>query len=139
MASEYKKRGGGYTTDKSNQDESQKHLNQWTNEEWQTKDGSGNAKNEDGSRQRYLPKKAWENMSDKEKEETDEKKQAESKEGKQFVENTEKAKESRKKAERASSSKSKGGKGDSGEFLLELGLGIAHIILMIRVNAFISY
>ena len=114
MASEYKKRGGGYTTDKSNQDESQKHLNQWTNEEWQTKDGSGDAKNEDGSRQRYLPKKAWENMSEKEKEETDEKKQAESKEGKQFVDNTEAAKEARKKAERDSSSKSKGGKEKNG-------------------------
>ena len=103
MASEYKKRGGGYTTDKSDQDESQKHLNQWTNEEWQTKDGSGSAKNEDGSRQRYLPKKAWENMSEQEKEETDEKKQEESKEGKQFVDNTEVAKNARKKAQQASS------------------------------------
>ena len=107
MASEYKKRGGGYTTDKSNQDESQKHLNQWTNEEWQTKDGSGNARNEDGSRQRYLPKKAWENMSEQEKEETDEKKQAESKEGKQFVANTGEAKNARKKAEASSSSSQK--------------------------------
>jgi len=28
MASEYKKRGGGYNTDKKDQDESQKHLSQ---------------------------------------------------------------------------------------------------------------
>ena len=116
MASEYKKRGGGYTTDKSNQDESQKHLNQWTNEEWQTKDGSGNAKNEDGSRQRYLPKKAWENMSEQEKEETDEKKQAESKEGKQFVGNTEEAKDARNMAQASSSpsQENKGAKKDKG-------------------------
>lgn len=34
MASEYKKRGGEYTTSKENgQSESQKHLNEWTNEE----------------------------------------------------------------------------------------------------------
>lgn len=63
MASEYKKRGGSYTTDKeTGQDKSQKHLNEWTNEEWQTKEGSGTAKQDDenGTRKRYLPKKAWE-------------------------------------------------------------------------------
>ena len=98
MASEYKKRGGGYTTDKSQQDESQKHLDKWTDEEWQTKEGSGNAKQEDGTEKRYLPKKAWEQTDDKETEETDQKKQEGSKEGNQFVGNTEKAKESRKKA-----------------------------------------
>ena len=63
MASEYKKRGGGYTTDKDQgQDESQKNLSKWTEEEWQTKEGSGHAKKEDGTEQRYLPKKAWEQM-----------------------------------------------------------------------------
>ncbi|EOD47652.1 hypothetical protein UCRNP2_5606 [Neofusicoccum parvum UCRNP2] len=98
MASEYKERGGGYTTDKKDQDESQQHLSKWGEEEWQTKDGSANAKQEDGTQKRYLPKKAWENMSEEEKKETDEKKQKESKEGKQFVGNTKKAKESRQKA-----------------------------------------
>lgn len=39
MASEYKKRGGRYTTDKKDQDESQKHLSEWIEEEWQTKEG----------------------------------------------------------------------------------------------------
>jgi hypothetical protein len=95
MASEYKKRGGDY---KGEKDESQKNLQKWGDEDWQTKDGSGNAKKEDGTQQRYLPKKAWENMSDKEKEETDAKKQEGSKKGKQFVPNTDKAKSSRKKA-----------------------------------------
>ncbi|KAL1636136.1 hypothetical protein SLS58_009985 [Diplodia intermedia] len=98
MASEYKKRGGGYTTDKKDQDESQQHLSKWGEEEWQTKEGSAHAKQEDGTQKRYLPKKAWENMTEGEKEATDEKKQEESKEGKQFVGNIQKAKESRKKA-----------------------------------------
>ncbi len=96
MASEYKKRGGGYTDD-GNKDESQKNLDKWGEEEWQTKDGSGNAKQSDGTQKRYLPKKAWENMSEKEKEETDDKKQKQSKQGKQFVPNTDKAKQQRKK------------------------------------------
>jgi hypothetical protein len=104
MASEYKKRGGGYTTDENHKDESAKHLDQWTEEEWQTKDGSGSAKNEDGTEQRYLPKKAWEQMSDKEKEETDAKKQKGSSEGKQYVVNTSKAKEARKNVSEANGS-----------------------------------
>lgn len=49
-----------------------------TKEEWQTKEGIGHAKQEDGTEKRYLPKKAWEQMSEKEKQETDEKKQEES-------------------------------------------------------------
>ncbi|KAI7213026.1 hypothetical protein KC333_g6804 [Hortaea werneckii] len=98
MAQEYKKRGGDYNTDKSQQDESQKNLSKWSEEEWQTKEGSGHAKQEDGTEKRYLPKKAWEQMDDQEKEETDEKKQEESKEGKQFVGNTSKAKEARQEA-----------------------------------------
>ncbi|KAK5705679.1 hypothetical protein LTR17_021459 [Elasticomyces elasticus] len=98
MASEYKKRGGGYNTDKKDQDESQKHLSKWSEEEWQTKEGSGTAKQDDGTRKRYLPKKAWEKMSEEEKQQTEDKKEEGSKGGKQFVENTEKAKDSRKKA-----------------------------------------
>ena len=64
MASEYKKRGGGYNTDKKNQDKSQKNLSKWGKEGWQTKEGSGNAKQDDGTEKRYLPKKAWEGMSE---------------------------------------------------------------------------
>jgi hypothetical protein len=96
MASEYKKRGGDYTTNKK--DDSAKHLDQWTEEDWQTKEGSGNAKKDDGTEQRYLPKKAWEQMSAKEKEETDAKKQQGSKEGKQHVANTSTAAQARKNA-----------------------------------------
>jgi hypothetical protein len=87
-----------YTTDKNDKEESQKHLDQWTNEEWQTKEGSGNAKGEDGIEKRYLPKKAWEKMSEEEKVATDKKKQAAGKEGKQYAENTNAAKQARKQA-----------------------------------------
>jgi hypothetical protein len=97
MASEYKKRGGEYTTDEKHKDASAKHLDKWTEEEWQTKDGDGKAKNADGTESRYLPKKAWEQMSEEEKEETDKKKVEGSREGKQYVVNTSKAKEARKK------------------------------------------
>ena len=113
MASEYKKRGGKYTTDKeSGQDDSQKNLSKWTDEEWQTKEGSGHAKKGDGTQKRYLPKKAWEQMSEGEKEETDQKKQGESAEGRQFVGNTEKAKRARKKA---GGKEEEGGEEDDGE------------------------
>lgn len=98
MAKEYKKRGGDYNTPKSDKDESQQNLEKWGEEDWQTKDGSANAKKSDGSRKRYLPKKAWEEMSEGEKQATDEKKQNESKGGKQFVENTPRAKRARKDA-----------------------------------------
>ncbi|KAJ5112910.1 hypothetical protein N7456_001444 [Penicillium angulare] len=101
MAAEYKKRGGSYNTSKEEgQSETQKHLDQWTKEDWQTKEGSGTAKKENGTRKRYLPKQAWEQMSDEEKEETDNKKVNESKKGKQFVGNTSKAKSARKDASR---------------------------------------
>lgn len=108
MASEYKKRGGSYNTSKEEgQSESQKNLDKWSQEEWQTKDGSGTAKKSDGTRKRYLPKQAWEEMGEDEKEETDRKKVEESKEGKQFVGNTPKAKSARKDA-----SKKAGSEGD---------------------------
>ncbi|KAJ5882618.1 uncharacterized protein N7529_001290 [Penicillium soppii] len=99
MAAEYKKRGGGYnTTKEEGQTESQKHLDDWTKEEWQTKEGKGTAKQNDGSRKRYLPKKAWEELSESQKAETDEKKVKESKKGRQFVGNTDNAKDARRRA-----------------------------------------
>lgn len=98
MASEYKKRDGRYTTDEKDQDESQKHLSGWIEKEWQIKNGSAHARQDDGSRKHYLPKKAWENMTDEERKETDEKKLAESKGGKQHVQDTNKARASRLKA-----------------------------------------
>ncbi|KAF1999322.1 hypothetical protein P154DRAFT_437434, partial [Amniculicola lignicola CBS 123094] len=70
MASEYKKRGGGYTMDKKDKDDSQKNLDEWNEIEPQMKEGNGNAKKDDG----------WEKEG--EKGETDQQKQKERKEGK---------------------------------------------------------
>ncbi|KAF1939246.1 hypothetical protein EJ02DRAFT_352694 [Clathrospora elynae] len=93
MTSEYKKLEGGHTTDKK--DEGAKHLDQWTEEECQTKDGSGHAKN--GRYRCSVPssKKAWEQMSEKE---ADVQKQQARKEGKQHVANTSTAAKARKNA-----------------------------------------
>jgi hypothetical protein len=105
MAKEYKAGGGDYNTPKENQDESQKHLSKWCEEEWQTEEGSAHAKQDDGTRKRYLPKKAWEERNEEEKEVTEQKKQEGSKEGHQFVQNTARAKAARKNANEAEDEK----------------------------------
>ena len=92
LAQEYEKRGGGYKGEKG---QSQKNLEKWTEEEWQTKEGDSDARQDDGETRRYLPKKAWENMSE---EETEQKKRAGSRKDQQYVSNTDKAKEARKNA-----------------------------------------
>jgi hypothetical protein len=94
LTQEYEKRGGGYKGEKG---ESQKNLEKWTEEEWQTREGGADAR-QDGETRRYLPKKAWENMSEEEKEETESKKREGSKRGQQYVPNTEGAKQARKEA-----------------------------------------
>ena len=96
LAHEYEKQGGGY---KGEKDDSQKHLEQWTEEQWQTKDGGANAREDDGETSRYLPKEAWENMSEEEKEETERKKREGSRQGKQHVDNTTEAKKARSDAQ----------------------------------------
>ena len=51
---------------------------------------------------RYLPEKAWANLSPEERKKTDDKKKRGSREGKQFVPNTERAKKARLAVELAS-------------------------------------
>lgn len=94
LTREYEKRGGGY---KGEQDENQKSLEQWTEEEWQTQEGEARARGENET-SRYLPKKAWENMSEEEKQETEQRKREGSRQGQQYVENTEEARQARKEA-----------------------------------------
>jgi len=94
LTQEYEKQGGGYKGEKG---QSQKDLEKWTDEEWQTREGDANARG-DGETKRYLPKKAWENMSEEEKEETERKKREGSKQRQQYVSNTDEAKQARKEA-----------------------------------------
>lgn len=90
LTREYERRGGGYKGEKG---ESQKNLEKWTDEEWQTREGDAKARQDEGETKRYLPKEAWENMSEEEK------KREGSKKGRQYVSNTEEAREARRDAE----------------------------------------
>ena len=95
LTHEYEEHGGGYKGDKTDQ---QKSLEQWTDEDWQTKEGSADADSPEGMH-RYLPKKAWDEMTEKEKEATDQKKLKASRRGQQFVPNTDAAKRAKDEAE----------------------------------------
>ncbi len=92
LTHEYEKAGGGYKDD--HKTESQEHLSTWTDEAWTTADGK--PADRKGGTTRYLPKEAWDKLSDEEKKATNAKKVAGSKAGKQTVANTEKAKKARK-------------------------------------------
>ena len=95
LKAEYEKAGGGYLGEK---DATQQHLSEWTEEDWQTSDGSARARtgSEDergGASKRYLPKEAWEQLSESEIEATNAAKAEGSAQGEQFVANPEAAAE----------------------------------------------
>jgi hypothetical protein len=96
LTQEYEKQGGDYKH-KDEPTEAQRSLKQWSDEDWQTADGSAQARG-DGETDRYLPKKAWEELSDSEKEETRKRKREASKQGRGDVANTAEAKQARKDA-----------------------------------------
>ena len=56
LVQRYEKEGGGYKKDKK--DDDAKSLEDWSEQNWQTRDGSANADRDDGMR-RYLPEDAW--------------------------------------------------------------------------------
>ena len=60
LTQEYERRGGGYVGDKS---ESQKSLEAWTDQDWQTAGGSADAESGDHT-SRYLPRDAWALLTD---------------------------------------------------------------------------
>jgi hypothetical protein len=72
----YKKRGGGYAGGKQGDN----HLVQWTREDWGTKSGRTSRR----TGERYLPRKAREELSDAEYRRTTRKKQADTAKGRQF-------------------------------------------------------
>ncbi|MEU6078007.1 hypothetical protein [Micromonospora sp. NPDC047074] len=91
VTQEYKKRGGGFVGPK---DDRQKSLQRWGGERWQTKEGGTRARHGDET-SRYLPERAWKQLSEDERRATDAKKRKASKSGKQFVANTGPAKRAR--------------------------------------------
>jgi hypothetical protein len=93
LAQRYEKAGGGYAGEKTG---SQKSLTRWTQEKWRTSDDKPAIRK--GGTSRYLPDKAWDELSAAEKAATNKKKRAGSREGKQFVKNTSAAASARRKA-----------------------------------------
>ena len=90
LAHEYEKAGGGYEGER---DERQKHLQDWSDQDWQTSSGDGDAGH---GEERYLPEVAWKLLTPAERKATDTRKH----DGRdQYVENTEAAKDARKAAE----------------------------------------
>jgi hypothetical protein len=93
LARAYEEAGGGY---EGARDARQRHLAEWTAEEWTTADGRP-AERGDGTH-RYLPQEAWDKLTPAERRATDRKKVAGSKRGRQFVANTEPARRARKES-----------------------------------------
>ena len=95
LVQRYEAEGGGYKDDEEQRDAAAS-LEQWTDENWQTKEGSAYADEDGKPMKRYLPERAWDLLSDEERKRTDRKKQEAGEEaGKQFVENTVEAKAAR--------------------------------------------
>ncbi|TDB77167.1 DUF5872 domain-containing protein [Micromonospora sp. KC723] len=84
LTKEYQRRGGGYQGPK---DERQKSLQRWGAEDWQTRTGSTRAR-KNGETRRYLPKRAWQQLSEQQRRATDTRKRQASRSGRQYVANT---------------------------------------------------
>lgn len=97
LTNEYKKRGGGF---EGPRDQRQRSLQRWGAEDWQTRSGSTRARR-DGETARYLPKRAWQQLSEEQRRDTDTKKRQASRSGRQFVSNTGPAKRARREASAA--------------------------------------
>jgi len=85
----YKEKGGGYTDKK----DTNNSLVKWTNQDWRTKSG----KPSHVTGERYLPKKAIENLSNKEYRKTSRIKKEATEKGKQFSKQPEKIADKTKK------------------------------------------
>ncbi len=64
--------------------EAQKSLDDWTEEDWGTKSGKNSTQGKDATGERYLPKKARENITDKEYNRSTAKKRAAARREKQY-------------------------------------------------------
>ncbi|MGY1814021.1 hypothetical protein [Blastococcus sp. SYSU D00820] len=94
LTTEYEKAGGGYVHEGERTD-SQRHLQEWTEQDWHTAEGSTDARSADGT-SRYLPDAAWQLLSPAEQRATERKKRSGDE---QHVPNTEAAQEARRAAE----------------------------------------
>jgi hypothetical protein len=98
VTNEYKAEGGGF---KNGRSKAQKSLKTWGDEKWHTSDGKKARSGK--TTHRYLPDKAWKELSPSERKSTDRKKVKGSRLGKQFVKNTSAAAKARKRASKRKS------------------------------------
>ena len=82
LTQEYERRGGGYTGDK---DASQKSLERWGKQDWQTSGGSADAASGEHM-SRYLPRDAWALLPESAREEAEKTKQKADSDGEQTAE-----------------------------------------------------
>ncbi|WP_228021702.1 Rho termination factor N-terminal domain-containing protein [Vasconcelosia minhoensis] len=82
LVQEYEKQGGGYKKDEK--DEAAKSLEEWTEQNWQTAGGKGDARQGDITK-RYLPEAVWNRLSEAEQREAECTKEKGSKSGDQYV------------------------------------------------------
>jgi len=87
---EYKKRGGKFSGSKP--DSSKNRMRKWLGEKWRTADGS-KSKQKGKAAKRFLPSKAWENMSAAEKRQANKTKAEGTRKKKKYVSNPKKLKQ----------------------------------------------
>ncbi|MGJ3253769.1 MAG: Rho termination factor N-terminal domain-containing protein [Elainellaceae cyanobacterium] len=83
LVQEYERQGGGYRQDEK--DDAAQSLEEWTAQNWQTKEGDGRAR-QDGITKRYLPEAVWDELSEAEQREAERTKQRGDRAGEQYVE-----------------------------------------------------
>ncbi|MGF1535826.1 MAG: Rho termination factor N-terminal domain-containing protein [Elainellaceae cyanobacterium] len=81
LVQKYEEAGGGYKKDEK--DEAARSLEEWTEQNWQTRDGSTARQGE--MTKRYLPEAVWERLSEDEKKEANATKKDGSEDGEQYV------------------------------------------------------
>ena len=83
LVKEYEAQGGDYRSDEKT--DAQKSLEEWTDEDWQTSDGKVAIRGEDVT-ERYLPRAAWDKLTEAEKKAANLSKEKGAKAGEQTVE-----------------------------------------------------
>lgn len=97
LTQEYERRGGGYR-DPDHLSGEQRDLRRWTDQEWQTASGDTRARGPEGT-DRYLPRRAWEQLGPQQKREARRSKQRDEERGKGHSSNPPAARAARKSAE----------------------------------------
>lgn len=94
---EYEKHGGGYRHP-GTRTAAQRGLREWTQQQWQTASGSAEARGQETT-DRYLPRRAWQQLTPAQRRETRDAKRRESVQGRQYVPNPPAAQRARKASE----------------------------------------